>query len=472
MNPRTTGILFLIAAAIAAFIYFYEIEGQDARDQAEADAKRLFDGVDADAITEIDLTTSDAKLVHLVRDGDGWHLAQPLVFPADEFAVDAIAAALSGLSSERELGDPQAPSVYGFDRDGGALTFRVTRGDAHTEYTVRIGKSSPVGGNTYVSVVGDDTVHLVKSFSVNSFQKSLHDLRRKRIADFDTSAIDRIEVDLGEDRVVAERSDGAWALVEPRREAADQETVDGLLSTLSFLRAEHFIDQPTDAEFAGLTPPAFHARLVGRGSDPVVDLELSIGRRTERGKRLVRAGLPTLFQIPSEQMLELPQTLFEFRFRTLAEFDSWDAQRMEILFQDGETLAITATKTDGSWSSEPETIDPEKLRTLGMRLSNLRAVGILAESMGEGERAELDLAPPKVTYRVFGKADADAAEDGEETEVLLAEVFIGAFKGSDGIVAQSAGNTRIFEIDLELAAEIPVSLEALHNRFLADPELP
>ena len=255
-------------------------------------------------------------------------------------------------------------------------------------------------------------------------------------------------------------------------EAADQETVDGLLSTLSFLRAEHFIDQPPDAEFAGLTPPAFHARLVGRGSDPVVDLELSIGRRTERGKRLGRAGLPTLFQIPSEQMLELPQTLFEFRFRTLAEFDSWDAQRMEILFQDGETLAITATKTDGSWSSEPETIDPEKLRTLGMRLSNLRAVGILAESMGEGERAELDLAPPKVTYRVFGNADADAAEDGEETEVLLAEVFIGAFKGSDGIVAQSAGNTRIFEIDLELAAEIPVSLEALHNRFLADPELP
>ena len=30
MNPRTTGILVLVAAALGAFIYFYEIQGGDA----------------------------------------------------------------------------------------------------------------------------------------------------------------------------------------------------------------------------------------------------------------------------------------------------------------------------------------------------------------------------------------------------------------------------------------------------------
>ncbi len=34
MNPKTTAVLFAIAAALAAFVYFYVIKGEQARVEA------------------------------------------------------------------------------------------------------------------------------------------------------------------------------------------------------------------------------------------------------------------------------------------------------------------------------------------------------------------------------------------------------------------------------------------------------
>ncbi len=50
MNPRTTGIVFLVAAALFAFVYFYEIQGGPAREQAEEESKRLFPGLEDEAV--------------------------------------------------------------------------------------------------------------------------------------------------------------------------------------------------------------------------------------------------------------------------------------------------------------------------------------------------------------------------------------------------------------------------------------
>ena len=52
MNPRTTGILLAVATALAAFVYFYEIEGEEGRQDAEQAGKRIFQGFEADGAAE------------------------------------------------------------------------------------------------------------------------------------------------------------------------------------------------------------------------------------------------------------------------------------------------------------------------------------------------------------------------------------------------------------------------------------
>ena len=115
MNPRTTGILFLVAAALGAFVWFYEIRGEAGRKDAEAAAKRLFPGVAAEAVDRIELTTSDGARARLERREGEWRIALPLATQADGFVADAIASALSQLGSESTFDEPQPLAVYGLD---------------------------------------------------------------------------------------------------------------------------------------------------------------------------------------------------------------------------------------------------------------------------------------------------------------------------------------------------------------------
>ena len=62
MNPRTTGILLLVAAALFAFVWLYEIRGGDERAEAEAREKRLF-AVEPEDVAWLAFTTEDGVAV-------------------------------------------------------------------------------------------------------------------------------------------------------------------------------------------------------------------------------------------------------------------------------------------------------------------------------------------------------------------------------------------------------------------------
>ena len=93
MNPRTTGILFLVAVALGAFIVFYELEGEEGRKRAEARTQQLFSDIDADDIEWMALTTSDGTKVRARRSDEGWVVREGLEFAADGCACEGMAAA-------------------------------------------------------------------------------------------------------------------------------------------------------------------------------------------------------------------------------------------------------------------------------------------------------------------------------------------------------------------------------------------
>ncbi len=72
MSPRTTAVLFLVAAALGAFVWFYEIRGETAREDAEQRAKQLFPEIEAEAVDSITLTTRDGIRARFERRDPGW----------------------------------------------------------------------------------------------------------------------------------------------------------------------------------------------------------------------------------------------------------------------------------------------------------------------------------------------------------------------------------------------------------------
>jgi hypothetical protein len=473
VNPRTTGILFVLAAVLGLFVYFYEIGGEAGREAAEEATKRLFPGFEAEEIDQLEFTTSEGALVQVARstdpgEGEGddavavsWSLTAPVAFPGDDLALDGMAAALASLKSEAVFETPQALEVYALGPQAPQLHFQL----GEVRHTLRLGTKAPVGSSTYVAVGGESVVYTVSSFSVNALTKSLDDVREKRIARFDPSSIDRIVAAWPGGGVTLVRADSEWQIEAPRATPADSEVVEALLSDLSFLRAEGFVDDPAPDAEIGLDPAAFSVELSGPGEiegEPL-RIAVAIGDIDDQNQRLVRGAFDTRYRVAAERLEDYPRRLVDYRFKELARFSPVDASRVELIFAprvsteygDGP-VTITATRGETGWDSEPEPIAPEKLSGMLSRLATLRAEGILAEELGAEERNAVGLEPANARIRVLGE---DAA--------VLADVRLGAVHGTDWIVAQAEGNPIVFQLDPELAEHLPVSFEAFRNRFVA-----
>ena len=246
---------------------------------------------------------------------------------------------------------------------------------------------------------------------------------------------------------------------------ADQRALDDVLSALSFLRAVGFQDKHRGDAAVGLIEPAYAVELKlapkEEGGDPR-SLSLEIGSVELDGVLHARTASPSLYWIDPARLGAFPTELDAYRYRQLADFDPGAAKRVELAFESeeaGQSYVVTATAGEEGWSSSPDPIAPEKIQRLVDELSNLEAQRILAERVGPEELMGFGLSPANTTFLVYDEADA-----------LLAEIRLGTIRDSEGIVAQTGENAQVFEISLEHAEQLPVSLEAFQNRFIEEPE--
>jgi hypothetical protein len=458
VNPRSTAILLVVAVLLGAFVYFYEIEGEEGRREAEEASKRVFTDLEAADIQAFEVTTTDEKTARLENRDGRWRVVSPVDFPADEVAADGIASTLAKLASEGVIDDPQEPEAYGLGDDAARVRFEA----GEKQETLVLGKKTPVGSNSYVADEGDPRVFMVPTWRLNSFKKSLDELRDRRVLRFDRSQVERVAVSWPDTGVTLEKRDGKWWLTSPIEGPADQETVDDLLSELSFLRAEGFVDGDVDEVRERLRPPEFEVVLgLESEDDSARELSFVLGQVREEGDRLAQGAEKAYYTIPAERIDDFARTVVAYRFKDLAAFESADARRFEIAFtDDGDETVIEGVRTDGAWTTTPEPMAAGRAASLVSELSRLKAESIAAESAGEEELAGLGLAPPAVRFRVYG----DAPEEGAD-ETLMADVSVGRVDPSLGIMARAGSGGPIYVIDLALAEHLPVSHEAFENRF-------
>lgn len=465
MNPRNTAILLAVTLGLGAFVYFYEVEGEAARSDAADAEKRVFQGFESGDVEAFALTTEGGEKARIERGDAGWQMLEPVLFPADAVNADAVASALTDLASEGRVSDPQAPEIYGLGEEARLVRFRVEGADQE----LRIGSKTPVGANSYVAVEGQDAVFMVPTWRLNALTRELRDLRERKVLPFDREAVQAIDARWSGGAVRIVKDGESWRLVSPLEVAADASTVETLLSDLSFLRADGFVDAPTPEALASLEEPAFAVslELTDDASKETRRAEFALGAEVEDGVRLARGAQPSLYQLPHERLSDFPREVVAYRFKELSRFESSDAVAFELDFESslpaGETLVIRGERGDGGWQTGPEAMAEGKAGELISKLASLQASDIVAESASEAELLALGLAPPRARFRVYGKHP----EEEEGKAPLLADVAIGDF--DEGIAARAGDQAIVYRLDGDLAEQLPVSLEAFRNRFL-DPE--
>jgi Domain of unknown function (DUF4340) len=456
VNPRNTALLALVVAAVAAFVWLYEIEGGAERAKQEEAGKRLFPGVSAEQIQSIELRTEDGTNARLERAGDeGWKLVAPLATPADRFAADGLASTLAELAPEATFDTPEALENYGLTGDP-VVRFRAGEQD----HALRLGSATPVGGNVYATDAEGKRVFALASWRRNALQKTVKQLRDGRVLDFDRAQVKGVTLQSGDGRVVLARVEDGWRIAEPVDAKADADAVEGLLSDLQYLRADEFVDAPAKGAQLGLDAPWLAAELALESGEPAA---LAVGA-TREDRRVVRGSAGRLFEIAATRLEALPRTLAAYRWKQLASFASEDAAQFELRFQEpgAEPVTIVGTSGGEGWATTPEAMEPGASSRLVSELSGLRAEEVAADAMGDAERAALGLAPPRVTLTVRGKPN-----EGHADGAALAEVQLGVPQADGRIPAQRAGEPTVYWLAASASEALPTSLGAWRERFVA-----
>ena len=245
-------------------------------------------------------STSGSSTINCEKRLDTWHVTYPIEAKADVQEIENLLSELRALQVSTFEADNTAANVAARLEKSGLDTPRiqVKLTDGNNTYALDIGSVVPSENGTqehvYVKAVPQEAIYTVSDDIYKLFNKSVFDLRDKRVIDFQRTDTTRIAVSIRrkqdrETTVCTKNYDNTWELQTPTGKVkADAKAVDDLLFGVDSLEATAFIDDP-DKNLAsyGLAPPSIELAFTQRGQEkPAV---LLIGDYTEDGTVYVKA---------------------------------------------------------------------------------------------------------------------------------------------------------------------------------------
>jgi hypothetical protein len=198
---------------------------------------------------------------------------------------------------------------------------------------------------------------------------------------------------------------GQWQITEPKPYQADQETVAGMLSTLSGLSADRVVEEKTsDPKQYGFDPPLVEADITSKGQ---AMQRLFLGDDTPAGGDVYAAvaGDPRVFTISSFNKTSLDKSLNDLRDKSLLTLDPDKVSRVELLKKPQE---IEFDRTKDGW----QILKPESSLADGSAVNELvrNLTGARMDLSANDAGAEFTRATPVATAKLSGDKGVQTLE--------------------------------------------------------------
>ncbi len=249
-------IILLSAIAVFAIIFACQLIFS-----GNSDVKEFKLESDVDSVTIERL--SDSSIISVKKTGKDWFVSEKN-YPADIDQIDSIVTEIREVKSLGTVSHTGDDERYGLD-DASALLVKAYK-DGKELRTLRVGKSSSAGSQTYITLDGSKEVLMASGTLGPVFGKTVEDLRNKTIYALNASDIAKIECTKDGKTFAIDKSgeNGAWNLISPAGEKAiDPEKAASWAGTLTNLRATGFApeSEPVPSKVLGT------AKLTAAGKD-------------------------------------------------------------------------------------------------------------------------------------------------------------------------------------------------------------
>ncbi len=298
---------------------------------------------DTETVSHIQL--QQQSTISCMKQNNTWYVVlspgiQMIQAKADAQEIETLLSELRALkvsTFEADGADANVPTrleKYGLD----TRRIRVAINDRDGTYALSIGSAVPADtgtqGQVYVKVSGhQDAIYTVSEDVYNLLNKSVFDLRDKRVMDFQRTDTIRFEIKKGKETTIGTRNfDGTWELQTPTGKIkADADAVSDLIFGVDSLEAAAFVDGPNHNFVSyGFVPPSIEIAFTQRGEEkPAV---LLIGNRTQDGTVYVKSK-------QSEQVVRVKPALID----NIALGAAWLRDKQVLDFHIDDAIRLTFT---------------------------------------------------------------------------------------------------------------------------------
>jgi len=351
--------------ALSAIIWWSNKKAATAEKPPAENATRKLVNIPEDQFQGIEIKKRTSETVRLQREGSKWQITAPEHFRADPDAVSSILSTLSSLSSDRTV-EEKATSLDQYGLTQPAMELNIADKNKKTTKLL-IGDGTPAGTAVYAAIAGDPRVFALSSYKKDNFDKSLNDLRDRRLLTFDSDKVSSIELTAKKQTIAFGRSKDEWQIVRPKPFRADRSQVEDLLRTLSDAKMDLSAsddEKKVSAAFASGAPFAS-----AKVTDVSGTQELQV-RKNKDDYYAKSSAVAGVYKISSGTGTRLNKSVDDFKNKKLFDFGFADPEKIEL--HDGPK-SYFLTRSGSDWWSNGTKMDAGAISALIDKIRDLSA---------------------------------------------------------------------------------------------------
>lgn len=391
MRFRSTFILLGVFVVLGGYVYFAEYRGQDQREKQEASKKKLFPTPPKD-VTELSLAFPDHKISAVKKDEKHWEITEPQGVEADSAQWDMLASGLGDIEKEGVVATTSTDlAPFGLDKPAVQVTAKLK--DGHT-VSVLFGGENPRKTQAYAKLADNAEVFLSPVSSSKTFQKSLMDLRDKKVLDIAVDDISSVRIEDGKNQVEIQKSGMDWLLKKPLEVKADGAEVSAFLGLIQSAHALSFVDEEIKPEM----------KITLHDGKANADRILSIGKSSEADKYNARSeGRKSIAVIDKEIPAKARRPVLDWRDKSIVHFEMDAVDKVDEIELNRGTEKISLKRQGMDWKlADGRKVPSDKVSNVLAALEFDRFVQII-DAPGSLSTYGVDKPRLEVTLRQAGK---------------------------------------------------------------------
>lgn len=371
-----------------------------------------------DDISKLEVKKKGGDDVVLSRVGpSSWKITAPKPLVADQDTVSTMLYDLAPMDGATLIVDkPTDLKQFGLADPEAQVTATAKDGKANT---ILVGDETPTGDSAYVMLSGDSKVYSVSKNTKSNLDKSLSDLRDKRLMPVDFDKISSVEISGGKLHMTFASENGKWTVRSPADLRGDTSMMETIIEKLRTSTMDPSLPDAEAKKDAGLYASGAPIATI-KATDASGSQQLQI-RKASDGYYAKTTAMEGVFKVPNELGDAVNKDADAFREKRVFDFADQDPDKLEM--HDG-SKAVYLMRNGEDWWQDGKKMDPLSIQDFLRPIRSLTATKF----------ATSGFANPEISFVV-------TSNDGKRVE----KVDI-AKNGSD-YLAKRADGPALYEVD-------------------------